>query len=305
MRKPRFALNTGRNRDQWHTMMRTGKSARLGSHLAEPYVEINPADATALGATHGALIEVENTHGRSLLRALITTKVAQGQLFAPMHWTRQRTTCGTVNSVTAPLTDPISGQPALKGAAVDARVYDAKWFGFLACLNEPTPQTPYAAIARTGTGWQVELASKQTPMDWEAEARTLSGETNGEVAVQADLASGATRIVITQGGQITALFFASPKPVVLARSAIIQLIGTDTLPLVALAGRAPANLPDAGVTVCACLSVGRNTLIDAISNGANSVAALGIATCAGTNCGSCKPELAALLAQRQLPLAAE
>ncbi|MFK7875935.1 MAG: molybdopterin-dependent oxidoreductase [Paracoccaceae bacterium] len=303
--KPRFTLNTGRNRDQWHTMMRTGKSARLGSHLAEPFVEINPTDATALGAAHGALIEVENTHGRALLRALITPKIAQGQLFAPMHWTRQRTTRGTINSVTVPLTDPISGQPALKGAAVDARVYDAKWFGFLACLNEPTPQTPYAAIARTGSGWQVEMASNRTPTDWVSQARTLSGQPKGEVAVQSDCTSGVTRIAITEAGQITALFFASPNPVLLARSAIIQLIGTNTRPLEALAGRSPADLPEAGVTVCACLTVGRNTLINAIANGATSVAALGVATCAGTNCGSCKPELAALLAQSQLPLAAE
>ena len=58
--KPRFALNTGRNRDQWHTMTRTGKSVRLGAHLAEPYVEINPTDAIELGAEPGALVAVES-----------------------------------------------------------------------------------------------------------------------------------------------------------------------------------------------------------------------------------------------------
>jgi len=245
----RFSLNTGRNRDQWHTMMRTGKSARLGAHLAEPYVEINPADSDALGVTPGALVELETMYGRSILRALITPRVARGQLFAPMHWTRQRTTKGTVNSVTAPVLDPVSGQPALKLNAVTAQLYRPKWYGFLACINEPVPQTPYAAI--------------------------------------------------------TALFFAAPTPVVVSRSAIIDMIGTDTAPLAALAGRSPSDRPDAGATVCACFNVGRNTLLAAVSNGADSVAALGEATCAGTNCGSCKPELTALVAQAQIPMAAE
>ncbi|MFT5744057.1 MAG: assimilatory nitrate reductase catalytic subunit [Paracoccaceae bacterium] len=303
--KPRFTLNTGRNRDQWHTMTRTGKSARLGAHLAEPYVEINPTDATELGAAPGALIAVESIYGRTILRVMITPRVAQGQLFAPMHWTRQRTTTGTVNSVTAPLTDPFSGQPALKSNAVTAQVYKAKWYGFLACINEPSPQTPYAAIARTLTGWQVELAGAKTLNDWETEARHLSGETGGDASIQADPTTGSNRIAITQNGQITALFFAAPTPVVVSRSSIIDLIGTDTPPLAALAGRAPSGQPDAGATVCACFNVGRNTLLAAVLNGAHSVAALGEATCAGTNCGSCKPELTTLLAQAQIPMAAE
>jgi assimilatory nitrate reductase catalytic subunit len=86
---------------------------------------------------------------------------------------------------------------------------------------------------------------------------------------------------------------------------MIGLIGTDTPPLVALAGRSAADQPDAGATVCACFNVGRNTLLAAAANGARSLAALGDATCAGTNCGSCKPELTALLAEASLPMAAE
>ncbi|WP_282130068.1 molybdopterin dinucleotide binding domain-containing protein, partial [Roseobacter litoralis] len=303
--KSRFTLNTGRNRDQWHTMTRTGKSARLCAHLAEPYVEVNPTDAAELGVTPGALMTVESIYGRVILRALVTSRVAQGQLFAPMHWTRQRTTTGTVNSVTAPRVDPFSGQPALKSKAVTAQLYKAKWYGFLACINEPDPQTPYAAIARTQTGWQVELASAKTPSDWETEVRDLSGQPGGDASIQTDPATGNTRIAITQNGQITALLFAAPTPVVVSRMAIVDMIGTETPPLVALAGRSPSDRPDVGATVCACFNVGRNTLLAAVANGAHSVAALGEATCAGTNCGSCKPELTVLLAQAHLPMAAE
>jgi assimilatory nitrate reductase catalytic subunit len=302
---PRFVLNTGRNRDQWHTMMRTGKSARLSAHLAEPYVEINPQDAADLGASHGALIDVESIYGTALLRALISPRVAQGQLFAPMHWTRQRTQKGAINAVTAPITDPVSGQPALKSAAVSAQVYKAKWYGFLACRTEPIAQTPYASVARTTSGWQVEMASKQIPDDWEALAHSISGQSSADLSMHTDLATGAIRIAIMDEGEITALFFASPLPVVVSRPAIIDMIGTQTPALAALAGRSPSDRPDPGATVCACFNVGRNTLLSAVAQGAGTVTALGEATCAGTNCGSCKPELTALLAQAQPRLAAE
>ncbi len=301
----RFTLNTGRNRDQWHTMTRTGKSARLGAHLAEPYVEMHPQDAASLEVNAGALIRVESIYGGAILRALVTPRVAPGQLFAPMHWTRQRTTSGIVNSLTAPVTDPISGQPALKSCAVTATLYKPKWYGFLVCVNQPKPQTPYAAIARTQTGWQVELAGSQMPACWEAEARRLSGQAIGDVSIQIDPSAGMVRVAIAEDCRITALLFVAAEPVVLSRSAINGFIGTSTPPLIALAGRSAADMPDAGATVCACFSVGRNTLLAAVANGARSVAALGEATCAGTNCGSCKPELTALLAEASIPMAAE
>ena len=303
--KPRFALNTGRNRDQWHTMTRTGKAPRLGAHLAEPYVEIHPRDAADIKAVPGSLITLASPRGRTILRALITDRVAPGQLFAPMHWTRQRTTQGAINAITAPVTDPVSGQPALKAGAVTADVFKPKWYGFLASLTEPNPQTPYVAIARTHTGWQAELAGSKHPTDWTAEARQLCGVSDGDASVQTDPTTGTQRIAITCDGQIAALFFASSDPIILSRPSVISCIGTDTLPLAALAGRAPADQADPGATVCACFNVGRNTLLAAAANGARSVAALGAVTCAGTNCGSCKPELTALLAEGTLPMAAE
>ena len=303
--KSRFTLNTGRNRDQWHTMTRTGKSPRLGAHLAEPYVELHPADAAHLGAGPGDLIDVQSLYGGTLLRALITDRAAQGQLFAPMHWTRQRTARGMINSLTAPVVDPVSGQPALKSGPVTAQVYPATWYGFLASRSKPAVKAPYTAIARTATGWQAELAGQDTPAEWQAEARRLIDLPDAEVSIQTDPASATTRVAMVQDGVIEALLFVAPRPVVVARSAIIDTIGTTAPPLTALAGRHAAHRPDPGATVCACFNVGRNTLLAAICDGAGSVAALGDATCAGTNCGSCKPELKALIAEGSIAMAAE
>jgi len=303
--KTRFELNTGRNRDQWHTMTRTGKSPRLGSHLAEPYLEIHPQDAMAINARIGDLIQVKGEYGQSILRALITPRVAPGQLFAPMHWTRQQIGAGTVNSLTEPTTDPISGQPALKSVSVDAEVFRAKWYGFLVSSQKLNPSTPYAAIARTKTGWQAEVAGRYRPEDWETEARSLIEKTDGEAALFEDKERNLVRIAFSNHGKIQALFFASTKPVFLSRTEAISMIGRKQSALPALAGRPPSDQPDPGAIVCSCFGVGQNTLLNALDAGASTVSDLGFATNAGTNCGSCKPELAALIAKAKTPMAAE
>ena len=301
-----LTLNTGRNRDQWHTMTRTGKSPKLGAHLAEPYLEIHPADAAEVGTSHGDLVEIETAQGRAILRSLVTDRVAQGQLFAPMHWTRETARGGVVNALVASVTDPYSGQPALKrSSGVHVKPYAAKWYGFLACADRPDVHTPYAAIARTAAGWQVEMADAQAPADWSETARAFTQLPDAQDSVFEDKTDGTVRVALVQDRRIQALLFVSDRPVALSRTAALSHIGTDTSPLVALAGRMGKDQPDPGAIVCACMDVGQNTLVGAIGAGAISVPALGEATCAGTNCGSCKPELARLIAQHALPLAAE
>lgn len=303
--KAGLSLNTGRNRDQWHTMTRTGKAPRLGAHLAEPYAEMHPEDASETGVVSGDLVKLSSTYGTVVLRALVTGRAAKGQVFAPMHWTRQTARAGTINSLTAPVADPISGQPALKSGAITAEVYEGQWYGYLATSTQPTLHTPYAAIARTQTGWQMEMAGDVMPKSWVTLLGQITGLHDKEIAQQGDAASGLLRLAFYEGETLVALFFAAPEPVVVSRATAVGHIGTDVSPLLALAGRSAADQPDPGSTVCACFNVGRNTLLDAIANGANTLPILGEKTCAGTNCGSCKPELAALLAQSTLPLAAE
>lgn len=298
-------LNTGRNRDQWHTMTRTGKAPRLGAHLAEPYAEIHPQDAAALGVNANELIELSNTKGSSILRVLITDRAAKRQIFAPMHWTRQQTSGAWVNNLAAPVVDPISGQPAAKANKVTARKFDAKWYAYAAATQPMHPDCPYSAIARTLTGWQGEFAGVDTPENWVDLARGVMNIEQSDVSEVRDCNGQQTRLAFYRNSQLIGLFFTSPEPVSLSRSHAISLIGTDTPPLLALAGRSGADQPDPGATICACLNVGVNTVRQAIAEGANSVDALGAATCAGTNCGSCKPELARLLSQTHLPMAAE
>ncbi|WP_417714000.1 molybdopterin-dependent oxidoreductase [Pseudophaeobacter arcticus] len=305
IRRAGFNLNTGRNRDQWHTMTRSGKAPRLGAHLAEPYVEIHPQDAQALSLSEGDLLALDNRFGGAILRALITDRSAPGQLFAPMHWTRQQSTGGCINALTAPVVDPVSGQPASKRIPVAAKRFDAAWFGFAAARAPIRPMGAYSAVARSLTGWQGEFAGAEPPDNWQALAQDLLGLAACEVTEMQDPNQGQTRLAFYQDGTLVGLFFASPVPVSLARAFAISLIGTQTPPLAALAGRSGADQPDPGTTVCACLNVGINTLRAAIAAGAATVETLGLATCAGTSCGSCKPELASLITQHSIPMAAE
>jgi assimilatory nitrate reductase catalytic subunit len=104
---------------------------------------------------------------------------------------------------------------------------------------------------------------------------------------------------------IAALLFVGPAPVPLSRRHAVSQIGTEATALSVLSGRAGLSQPDPGAIVCACHDVGVNTLRDAIADGANTVPALGAKTRAGTNCGSCRSELAALIANTQVKVAAE
>jgi assimilatory nitrate reductase catalytic subunit len=229
-----------------------------------------------------------------------------------MHWTRQNTRSSHVNALTLRTTDPVSGQPALKSGSVAARRYEAKWYGYLASVNaidlDGLTNGEYAAKARTVTGYQAEIAGLHAAPSGDALTalfRQMTGRTLGEIAQVSDVKTGQTRLALTHEGQLVAALFMGPAPVSLSRAAVINTIGTQTPALMALAGRASAGMVDDGAIVCACFSVGVNALTRAIEAGAQSVAELGERTCAGTNCGSCRPELAAFLKVARPRIAAE
>ncbi|MEM9550220.1 MAG: nitrate reductase [Pseudomonadota bacterium] len=291
-----FVLNTGRIRDQWHTMTRTGLAGTLSAHLAEPFVEIHPLDAEAIGINDAELVRVDSAQGHAILRVLITDRVSPGTLFAPMHWNATNASAARVNALVAPVTDPVSGQPALKSTPVSVTRYAVGWYGFATGIAEMTPARPYAAVARTGAGWRAELAGHRLPDDWIAEARDVLNLKSGEASLFEDRAAGLTRVAISENGLLSGLFFAAQQPVAVARSATIALIGTDTKAHMALAGRPGAGRPLKGPTICACFDVGRDEIIAAIAQGANTPDKIGAFLRAGTNCGSCRPELQALIA---------
>jgi assimilatory nitrate reductase catalytic subunit len=300
-----FRLNTGRIRDQWHTMTRTAKSPRLSAHLAEPFLELHPADAARLHLATADLVEVSSELGRAVLRVLVTDRVGPGQPFAPIHWTGETAPAGRIDVLVPANPDPVSGQPDSKASRVSLRRFEADWHGFAVTAFGFRPDCAYWARARVPGGWRTELAGRGLPENWVDHARALFGLTDGEVAVVTDPARGLARVAFHRDGKLVAALFVAPGPVLLARDAVVARLGAGE-PGEVLAGRLRADRPDPGPTVCACLNVGLNTIRAAIETGrALSVAALGEALGAGTSCGSCRPELAALIGRFRCREAAE
>ncbi|MCX7889719.1 MAG: molybdopterin-dependent oxidoreductase [Rhodobacteraceae bacterium] len=298
----RFRLNTGRIRDQWHTMTRSGRAPALSRHIAEPFVEIHPVDAADLGLEPAALARLSTPQGRAILRVAVTDRVQRGQVFAPIHWTADTAPTGRIDALVASVTDPISGQPESKAAVVTVAPLAPAWYGFAVARTSMNPDAVYWARARTETGWRCELAGMSPPADWEAWARSLFGLPDACCLRVEDPGRGSLRLAFTEEGRSLAALFVAPEPVELARDHVVALLGTAGAEI--LAGRPAQGQPDPGPTLCSCLNVGRNTILRAISErGLRSVEAIGSAVQAGTACGGCRPELAALLAMR--PEAAE
>ncbi|MCV6586973.1 MAG: molybdopterin-dependent oxidoreductase [Marinibacterium sp.] len=299
-----FRLNTGRLRDQWHTMTRTGLSPRLSAHLAEPFLDLNPVDADGLGIGAADLVQVDSPVGRAILRARITDDTRPGDVFAPIHWTAQTAPSARIDAVVEAATDPVSGQPESKASVVRVSRFDAAWYGFAVSEAAFTPDADYWALSPTRRGYRAELAGRAGVADWEKAARDLFNLPQAEVTKVEDPARGVARLAFRVDGRLVAALFVSPQPVAVARDYVAGLPEVPALGL--LSGRTPADTPDPGPVLCSCFDVGVNTILEAIeSQGLLSVDAIGAALQAGTNCGSCRPELATLLASAVRREAAE
>jgi len=150
----------------------------------------------------------------------------------------------------------------------------------------------------------MELAGTGGVSDWEAEARRRFGCKTATLISAIDGGGQTARVAVEEEGRITAALFVSPHPVAAMRDYLALLPDTDAGSL--LSGRRPAHLPDPGPTLCSCFGVGVNTIVEAVeTHGLISVDQIGAALQAGTNCGSCRPEIAALLAQVHQREAAE
>ncbi len=118
-------LTTGRIRDQWHTMTRSGKVAKLRQHVSEPFLDIHPDDAAERGIVENQLVEIESRRGTARVKAKLTPDVKRGVCFLPMHFGRSGGEAhGRANNLTNPLVDPRSKEPDFKFSAVQVRVYE-------------------------------------------------------------------------------------------------------------------------------------------------------------------------------------
>ncbi|WP_299058889.1 nitrate reductase [uncultured Polaribacter sp.] len=117
-------LTTGRIRDQWHTMTKTGKVARLKTHYPKPVLEINPVDAFLSKIKDGDITEIKSKNGAVRVRAKITDEIRQGVVFLPMHWGKiLKSNLNRANNLTNTDIDPVSKEPDFKYTAVAVSKY--------------------------------------------------------------------------------------------------------------------------------------------------------------------------------------
>jgi assimilatory nitrate reductase catalytic subunit len=296
-----FVFNTGRVRDQWHTMSRTGKTAKLLAHIAEPYVEMHPADAARANVRADGLARVRNGRGEMLARVVVSADQRPGSVFAPIHWNGQNSAKARVDALVYAVTDEISGQPEFKHAPVAVEPYAAGWYGFvLARERIDSHAAEYWTQVRAKACWRHELAGTEADCLWPRRLRERFGHAGDWIELQ-DCAENRYRTALIRNGRVEVIgFFDRDFSALPPRHWLEALFEKDALSreerAALLMGRPGRATPEVGRIVCACFGVGEYTLQQAISQGTASVEALGIKLKAGTNCGSCIPELKQLLA---------
>lgn len=291
-----FLLNTGRLRDQWHTMTRTGCAPKLTSHDDVAYVQIHPEDALRLGIQLNSIVRVFSGQGELALQAKISNSIPRGQLFIPIHWSDAFSSSGIANRLVLPRMDAVSGQPEFKASNVSieplehrkwARIVTRRPIRFLERFD-------YWSVNQFSEGW-VTLLGFDDSRDWRSELLELNSEfdrSSGRIDfLEFKNPFKKTYSAITYSDQeIDMLMFehgcASSLPS-LAWLVDAFLGGVTSEPANLVRGELGAR----DELVCSCFGTTRKRINQAIEEGASSQLELAEIFGCGSKCGSCKPEI--------------
>jgi assimilatory nitrate reductase catalytic subunit len=296
-----FRLNTGRVRDQWHTMTRSGLSPRLGAHAPEPFVEVHPTDAEAKNLVDGGFAQLTTRWGSCVLKVSVSEAQRRGSLFAPIHWSDATASAARIGDLVMPETDRYSGQPDAKATPAAIAPMAFAFRGF-AVTRRPLamPNDTWWARVALAQAFGLLLASNDGPSSWRERARQMFGD-EAELAELNDDRRGTYRAAAFVAGKLEGCLFIGPAEAAPQWDAVKALFEAGTLNdaarRVLLSGRSADGLTSAGPIVCACFGVGLTTIREVLHAGAaTSAESIGAALRAGTNCGSCLPELKRIVA---------
>jgi assimilatory nitrate reductase catalytic subunit len=282
-------------------MTRTGRSPRLGSHVPAPYVEVHPEDAARFGLAEGGFAAIETAYGAAIVSVRVRAGQQRGSVFVPIHWTAETASHGRVGALVQPATDPISGQPEAK--ATPARIapvhYAARGFALSRRPLALPEGTWWARVAVAG-GVGTLLASSDAPETWAARIPSLFGA-GLELAEYADARRGLYRAAaFDASGRLDGCLFLGPADAEPIWEGLAALFAADVLQAddrrLLLSGRRSDGRAATGPLVCACFGVGLAAIRSEIASGAADLDAIGKRLKAGTNCGSCRPEIRKILA---------
>lgn len=306
-----IALNTGRLRDQWHTMTRTGNVPRLMSNAPEPVIEINAADAAQSGLADGDLAQVSSRYGTARARVSIGDAQKLGAAFLSMHWSGNFAANAAAGPLANPTTDAQSGQPELKHVPVALQRVAVAWSGVLITRRDLRP-TGFVHWSRRPVdgGWVYDLCGTETPDQGILLSRQLLAPVSRDQMVEyTDRRGLGYRAAALDGdGALAEALLVAPPGQLPPRDWLISLLASrrslapgDRMAL--LSGRSPVPTPSIGRVVCACFNVGVNEIAAAVAAGCSSVDQVGAQLRAGTNCGSCRAEIRTLIDGHRLQAA--
>jgi assimilatory nitrate reductase catalytic subunit len=325
-----IGLTTGRLRDQWHGMTRTGTLGRLFAHAAEPAIELHPSELARRNLKAGDLLKVASRRGAIMMNAAANDDVRPGQAFIAMHWGSEFMRGAGVNALTSPACDPSSLQPELKHCAVRIEPAALPWklvaFGWFdetqhaaarAALREAFDDCGHAICVPFGTESDIKDTNSIGLLFRAAHAHALPDDvlsriesafalSDGPVLRYDDAQRGHRRRMRVAGNTLDAVLLAgdcSAEPWL--REALDTALDVSAFgrALLLPQAKAPGAIKPRGKQVCQCHGVSETAINDAIvrlsANGhvaaPDMLAQLGDALHCGTSCGSCKPELNMLI----------
>ncbi|AOX99510.1 nitrate reductase [Jeongeupia sp. USM3] len=308
-----FHLLTGRLRDQWHGMSRTGRLPQLFAHTPEASLTMHPNDAERRGLKAGELVRVASKRGALVLPLAIGNDVPSGSVFAAMHWNGQFLNSIGINETSAPMVDGKSFQPELKHAAVRIERAELPWRAMAALRSPDVLQLhaavqpllagcDYAAVSLAGRDALVlRAACAEAPAGWLERLFAVLGLLPGADVLEY---RDARRNVVKRvgwhqldegGGALAGFVFAGD--VSGAEGLLDTLLEGETWQGPRLAVFAPkgASAAPRDRVVCNCTQVRESQILGRVATGAGIDQLKAELGCGGV-CGSCVPELKRLCA---------
>jgi assimilatory nitrate reductase catalytic subunit len=305
-----FRLLTGRLRDQWHGMSRTGRSGMLFNHAPEATLSIRREDAARRGLKDGDLVTVASRRGRLVLPLEVSEDLPPGTVFAAMHWSGQFLDSGGINEATVGAVDPDSKQPELKHAAVRIEAAKLPWrlvaakrgdvLSLRAAVQPLLAERRYASIRVEGDDLiVVSAADVDADPSWTERLHDALGLARGDDLLEyRDARRGRAQRVAWREQFVDGFLLTgetSPAAALIEQIRAkapwdgprhaIMLLGGDA----PLRARAPRDR-----VVCNCKQVTQSQIEQAIANGAALDQLKSTLGC-GSVCGSCVPEIKRLM----------
>jgi assimilatory nitrate reductase catalytic subunit len=292
-------------------MTRTGLAPALMTHTPEPMLSIHPGDAAAASIAQGDLVRIATTDGQALLRADLRHTQRRGEMFAPMHWTDRFASAGPIGRIVSALCDPISGQPSLKATQATIEPVAVHFHGLLLRRDDGAlPASCHWVRVPLSEGHLYRLAGLE-PMPTGAALRPFAAallHTTDETdwLELYDRRRGILRIAVVVDGALEACLFLSRDPAGLpSEAAVTPMLGApvpDSARATILSGRLYGATAAEGPRICACFGVTRDAIRHAVAtHNLHTVSEIGALLRAGTNCGSCIPELEEILRHVRIP----